>query len=72
LPEVVGNDGAALLVPPRDARAIADAVFKLIKNPDLRRRMGKAARKRILELFTWQNAARRMVEVYREVIDAHR
>jgi glycosyltransferase involved in cell wall biosynthesis len=72
LPEVVGNDGAALLVPPRDARAIADAVFKLIKNPDLRRRMGQAARKRILELFTWENAARRMVEVYREVIDAHR
>jgi len=72
LPEVVGDDGAALLVPPRDARAIADAVRKLIDNPDLRRRMGRAARERILKLFTWENAARQMVEVYREVIHAYR
>jgi glycosyltransferase involved in cell wall biosynthesis len=72
LPEVVGNDGAALLVPPRDARAIADAVLSLIDNPDLRHRLGKAARERVLRLFTWENAARQMVEVYQEVMDAHR
>ncbi|NWF56398.1 MAG: glycosyltransferase family 4 protein [Syntrophaceae bacterium] len=72
LPEVVGNDGAALLVPPRDSRAIAAAIRKLIENQTLRLRMGKAARDRVLKLFTWENAARQMVEVYREAIDAHR
>ena len=72
LPEVVGHDGAALLVPPRDAPGIAAAVRKLIGNPGLRQSMGKAARERVLKLFTWENAARQMVEVYREAIDAHR
>jgi len=72
LPEVVGNDGAAVLVPPRDSRAIAAAVGKLIANRELRQNMGKAARERVLKLFTWENAARQMVEVYREAIDAHR
>ena len=72
LPEVVGHDGAALLVPPRDAPGIAAAVRNLIGNPGLRQSMGKAARERVLRLFTWENAARQMVEVYREAIDAHR
>jgi len=34
--------------------------------------MGRAARRRVLDLFTWENAARQMVDVYQEVIDAHR
>jgi glycosyltransferase involved in cell wall biosynthesis len=72
LPEVVGDDGAAVLVPPRNASAIADAILKLVGNPNLRQQMGKAARERVLKLFTWENAARQMVEVYREAIDAHR
>jgi glycosyltransferase involved in cell wall biosynthesis len=72
LPEVVGDDGAGILVPPRDALALARAIQGLLKDPGLRLRMGKAARSRVLNLFTWENAARRMVEVYREVIDAYR
>lgn len=72
LPEVVGNDGAGLLVPPRNAPALAAAVTRLLQNPELGRQMGEAARRRVLNLFTWENAARQMVEVYREAIDAHR
>jgi glycosyltransferase involved in cell wall biosynthesis len=72
LPEVVGDDGAGILVPPRDALALARAIQGLLKDPGLRLRMGKAARSRVLNLFTWENAARRMVEVYQEVIDAYR
>jgi glycosyltransferase involved in cell wall biosynthesis len=72
LPEVVGDDGAGVLVPPRDARALAGAILRLLKDPELRRKMGQTARERVLKLFTWENAARQMVEVYQEAIDAHR
>jgi glycosyltransferase involved in cell wall biosynthesis len=73
LPEVVGNDGAAgILVPPRDARALARAILRLLNDADLRERMGRRARLRILRQFSWENSARQMVEVYREIIDAHR
>jgi glycosyltransferase involved in cell wall biosynthesis len=72
LPEVVGDDGAGILVPPRNAQALAQAIKRLLKDPELRQQMGRAARRRVLDLFTWENAARQMVDVYQEVIDAHR
>ena len=72
LPEVVGKDGAGILVPPRDARSLAQAILYLLRDPKLRKKMGKAARQRVLHHFTWENAARQMVAVYQEAIDAHR
>jgi glycosyltransferase involved in cell wall biosynthesis len=71
LPEVVGNDGAGILVPPRNAPALAQAIRRLLEDPGLRRQMGWAGRRRVTTLFTWENAARQMVEVYQEAIDAH-
>lgn len=71
LPEVVGQDGAGILVPSRDAQALAQAIQGLLRDPGLRQRMGQAARRRVLHLFTWENAARQMVKVYQEVIHAH-
>ena len=72
LPEVVGNDGTGILVPPRNAPALAQAINDLLQDAGLRRRMGQAARRRVLSLFTWEKAAQQMVEVYKEAIDAHR
>jgi glycosyltransferase involved in cell wall biosynthesis len=71
LPEVVGKDGAGILVPPRNAPALAQAIRLLLKDPGLRRQMGQAGRRRVIDRFTWEKAARQMVEVYREAIDAH-
>ncbi len=72
LPEVVGEHmETAMVVPPRDPQAIADAIDYLVENPDRRRAIGKAARRRVLETFTWENAAREMVKVYGEVICAY-
>jgi glycosyltransferase involved in cell wall biosynthesis len=71
LPEVVGDDGAGILVPPRNAPALGQAIHRLLEDPDLRRQMGQAGRRRVTTLFTWETAARQMVEVYREAIDAH-
>jgi len=73
LPEVVGEHmETAMVVPPRDPQAIADAIDYLVENPEKREEMGKAARKRVLAAFTWENAAKEMVKVYEEVISAYR
>lgn len=73
LPEVVGEHmKTAYVVPTRNPEAIAEGIDFLIDNPKIRRAMGKAARQRILETFTWENAAREMVKVYEEVIGAYR
>jgi glycosyltransferase involved in cell wall biosynthesis len=73
LPEVVGEHmKTGYLVPPRDPEALAKGIDYLMDNPDVRHKMGKDARKRVLATFTWENAAREMVKVYEEVIRAHR
>jgi glycosyltransferase involved in cell wall biosynthesis len=68
LPEVVGDAG--LLVPPGDSRALADAIVSLLGDPVRRQRLGEAGYRRVHEHFTWQRAAQRMVEVYREALHA--
>ena len=40
IPEVVSHGETGLLVPPRDARELASAIAKLLKDPERRERMG--------------------------------
>ncbi|HWB42603.1 MAG TPA: glycosyltransferase family 4 protein [Gemmatimonadales bacterium] len=63
--DVVEDGVTGLIVPPRDPRSLADAVLRLADDPDLRRRLGVAARARYLAQFDPDAAARRMLEVYR-------
>jgi len=70
LPEVVGEAG--VLVPPADPGALADAVAALLADPERRRRLGEAARRRVLTCFRWEDAVRRLAAVYQEAIDADR
>jgi glycosyltransferase involved in cell wall biosynthesis len=68
LPEIVGDDGAGILVPPCDPPALAAAIKRLLADESLRRKMGATARRRIEESFSWEVAAKRTLEVYQEVI----
>jgi glycosyltransferase involved in cell wall biosynthesis len=70
LPEVVGDAG--VLVPTADARALARAIGELLDNPERARQLGEAGLKRVQASFTWEKAAQKTVEVYRETIRDHR
>ncbi len=72
LPEVLGPDGeAAFLVAPADSAALAAALGRVLAGQELRRRMGKSGRRRVLERFTWARCAAGTVEQYRRVLAAH-
>ena len=49
--DAVVDGVTGILVPPRDSVALADAIRRLLKNPELRQRMGKAGRERVLRDF---------------------
>jgi glycosyltransferase involved in cell wall biosynthesis len=47
-PEVIADGETGLLVPPGDSTALADALLRLLRDPEMRRRMGEAGRARVL------------------------
>lgn len=51
-PEIVQDGRTGLLVPPRDARALAEAIISLIDHPEHLSAFGAAGRRRFLEHFT--------------------
>jgi glycosyltransferase involved in cell wall biosynthesis len=67
LPEVVGDAG--IIVPHSDPKALKDAIKSLLNSPEIRIEFGKKGRRRVLENFTWNRAAKELVEVYREAIE---
>jgi glycosyltransferase involved in cell wall biosynthesis len=69
LAEVVGDAG--ILVPPADAGALERAILDLMDNPDKREQLAEAGYQRVQQNFTWKRAAEKVVNVYREAIDAN-
>ncbi|MCX5918219.1 MAG: glycosyltransferase family 4 protein [Deltaproteobacteria bacterium] len=68
LPEVVGEEGTGILVPPRDARALAQGIEQALEDEGRRGKMGKAGRERVESLFSWRRVAERTVRVYEELM----
>lgn len=60
----VENGVEGLVVPPEDAGALAQAIEKLVKDPQLRTTMGKAARIRVLGKFTTTHVINDVAKVY--------
>ncbi len=52
IPELVVHNETGLLVPPNDPDSLATAILKLIRDPDLRLKLGRAGRERITHRFT--------------------
>jgi glycosyltransferase involved in cell wall biosynthesis len=61
LPEVAGDAG--IVVPYGDEIALARAIDRVMGDPALRRRMGRAGRERVLENFSWSGAAVRIENI---------
>jgi glycosyltransferase involved in cell wall biosynthesis len=71
LPEVVGKDGeTGLIVPKQDARALARSINLLLSNRGLRQKLADNGRQRVLSMFSWDAAAKSMVDLYQELISS--
>ncbi len=67
VPEVVMDDKTGLLVEPRNVSELAGALEKLIVNPDLRERMGRAGRAFVEADYRWESNLKAMNDLYVEV-----
>jgi glycosyltransferase involved in cell wall biosynthesis len=66
--ELVIDGEVGLVVPPRDVDALADALWRLIGDADLRSRLGKAARQRVIEHFSTQQRIDTLEALYRSIL----
>lgn len=64
IPELISDEENGLLVAPRDARALATALARLLDDPILRHRLGEAGRETILERFTVQKTTHRLMTLF--------
>ena len=62
--ELIVDGENGFLVPPGDAEALADAIGRLLEDPERRRRMGEAGRKRALDCFPIEKTAARFGQLY--------
>jgi glycosyltransferase involved in cell wall biosynthesis len=62
--------GAGVLVPQRDSGALAKVLEELAGDPDRRRRMGEAARRRAREHFSDEVMLPRWADLYERLIGA--
>jgi glycosyltransferase involved in cell wall biosynthesis len=67
IPDVITEGVHGLLVPPRDAEAIADAVARLSNDRIALVRMGAAARERVAGHYSLERFAAGFAALYREL-----
>lgn len=58
---IVRDGVEGIIVPPRDTEALAAAIERLATDPELRREMGRAARRRAIEYGDWSHYGERLV-----------
>jgi glycosyltransferase involved in cell wall biosynthesis len=67
VPELVTEEVHGLLVEPRDPAALAEAVARLLRDPDLAKRLGAQGRERQQREFSLEAMVRRVENLYEEL-----
>lgn len=67
IPEIVIDGETGFLVKPGSAEALADAIRKLVLNPDLAQKFGATSLKRVKENFTIKQFGLKMEAFYKEI-----
>lgn len=59
---------AAIYVPPNDEVAFAESIDTLLRDPELRQRMGEFGRARVQKELSWDVSRRNLVNFYRQLL----
>ena len=68
IPDIIKDGETGFLCPPRDAANVADRIGRLLRDSDLRERMGEAARRDYEARFTRERFEERFVSVIGHVV----
>jgi glycosyltransferase involved in cell wall biosynthesis len=66
-PEIVDDGRTGLLAERGDVGSLANALQRLVTDPALRVKMGRAGRQRAEQHFSWDHSTARLLEFYRHL-----
>lgn len=66
--ELIDHEKNGYLVEPGSSEGIAKGINRAYANPIMINEMGREARKKIVEFFSWNSVAERTIEVYKSVL----
>ena len=70
IPEILEEGLTGLMVPPRNPDAMASAILRILTDPEMRLRLGAAARLRAESNFTPEVYKRSLVEFYQKTLES--
>ena len=68
LTEQIKDGVNGLLVPPGDSEALADAIRRIVNNPQLGARLVRQAKKKTNEFSTWEAVMERTTDLIRDMV----
>lgn len=68
IPEIIDDGKTGILVPPENPQALAEAINKLLQNPDLAANLARAAKSKVEMHFSAKTMAEKTAEVYDKVL----
>ena len=64
IPEIVDDGKTGIIVPPGDSKALAEAILRLVRDRDLRMKMGMEGRKKAEREYDWDRIVERYEKIY--------
>ena len=68
IPDVVDDGKTGFIVPPKDSKALADSILKLLKDDKLRKEMGENAYIKMKKELSWNKITEKTIEVYKNIL----
>lgn len=65
--DAIVNDVTGLLIPQNNIKKTAEAILKLLDNPELAKKLGQNNKKRAKQM-NWENVVRKYLNVYKQII----
>lgn len=67
IPGVIDDNVNGILVTPRNPQSIADAIKKLLNDPEYARKLGRQGRMKVMKEFVWDNNAEKFKKIVYEL-----
>ena len=69
IPDVISDEQTGLLVEPGNTQALSNAITRLLRDTDLRVRLGSAGREHVCRHYTWKTIAKQFMSIFTDVVN---